>query len=57
MGAPAWRRTDGPGLPAAAVLIPGGAGYRFAQGFHFARPMPAEDIAPLLGDPSRRESR
>jgi len=25
------------------------AGYRFAQGFHFARPMPPEDVALLLG--------
>jgi len=27
-------------------------GYRFAQGFHFARPMPGEDIALLLKVPA-----
>lgn len=26
-------------------------GYRFAQGFHFARPLPSEEIADLLGEP------
>jgi EAL domain-containing protein (putative c-di-GMP-specific phosphodiesterase class I) len=26
------------------------AGYQFAQGFHFARPMPAADVALLLAD-------
>ena len=30
-------------------------GYRFAQGFHFARPMPCEDIALLLEIPASRK--
>ncbi|BCY13579.1 bifunctional diguanylate cyclase/phosphodiesterase [Actinoplanes sp. L3-i22] len=33
------------------------AGYRFAQGYHFARPMPDSDVALLLADPAHRESR
>ncbi|GAA2699632.1 putative bifunctional diguanylate cyclase/phosphodiesterase [Actinoplanes palleronii] len=33
------------------------AGYRFAQGFHFARPMPDSDVALLLDRLSHRESR
>jgi diguanylate cyclase (GGDEF)-like protein len=30
------------------------AGYRLAQGFHFARPLPAEDVALLIGAPAGR---
>jgi hypothetical protein len=30
-------------------------GYRFAQGFHFARPMAGEDIALLLDVPAGRK--
>jgi EAL domain-containing protein (putative c-di-GMP-specific phosphodiesterase class I) len=30
-------------------------GYRFAQGFHFARPMPAEDVALILEVPAGRK--
>ncbi|GIF03967.1 putative bifunctional diguanylate cyclase/phosphodiesterase [Actinoplanes siamensis] len=33
------------------------AGYRFAQGYHFARPMPASDVALLLDGPRQREAR